>query len=89
MKSKKETVSGVPITIRALQIQDNRNGTFTVTMRGRVLNSEEHKFLENLFPTITDEAYRLLDIEALLANLASNSEANAPPQDDLPSATPY
>ena len=65
------------VTIRAITVRDNHNGTFDIEVPGYSLNDEERLTLEHLFPNLAENAYRLLNQESLLASLATPAERTA------------
>lgn len=68
----------VHISVRAIAVSDNGNGTFDLQIPGQELTVADQKVLEQLFPNLLESAHRLLNQEALLASIASPSEVIAP-----------
>ena len=71
-------------TIKAKAVTDNGNGTFSVEIPAVPLTSDQHKVLDTLFPNLREAAFRLLNQEALLASLATESEIMAPKLESKP-----
>ncbi len=67
------------ITVKAKAINDNKNGTFSIELEDKPLTQEQNKLLESLFPDVLDGAYALLNKQALLSAIASQSEVMAIP----------
>lgn len=67
------------IDIVAEEVINNLNGTFTIRIKGKRLSDEDRAILEKLYPNLCDEAYRLLNKEALLASLATPAESQRKP----------
>jgi len=65
------------ISIRAHEVTDNRNGTYTVIMPSRSLDPDDLKVIERLFPNLGENVHHLLTQEALLASLATPAEVMA------------
>ncbi len=57
------------INIRADDVERNDDGTFRLTFKTKPLSEDKHKLLMELFPNVTEQAYRLLNIEKLLASV--------------------
>ena len=54
------------LRIQAIEVHDNKDGTFSLVVPARPLHESEERVLGNLFPNLIDEAYILLQKEALL-----------------------
>jgi LytS/YehU family sensor histidine kinase len=78
--SRKEKIekSRLSVAIKALEVTDNKNGTFFIILEGQAMSSEEKKIFERLFPNLSEQAYELLNKEALFASLAKESDLTAP-----------
>jgi hypothetical protein len=64
----------IMIHIKALNVSDNGNGTFSIELPERPLSNDEQQLLERLFPNLGEEVFRLLNKESLLASLATPAE---------------
>lgn len=67
------------ITINALSVSDNGNGTFSLHIPAKELSSEDRMVLEKLFPNLGDAAFTLLSKETLLQAIATEAEIAKPP----------
>jgi len=67
------------ITIKAVSVRDNKNGTFAIEFPAAPIPPEKRKVLEELFPDLLDSAYSLLNKQALLKMIATDAEAEAEP----------
>jgi len=54
------------VTIKAQSVLNNGDGTFAVVLEGRELTKELRQALTELYPNLLDQAYKLLDKEAIL-----------------------
>jgi len=57
------------IRVNALGVEEIGDGKFLLSFRARRLNEDEHSLLRRLFPLLSEQAYRLLTQEALLASI--------------------
>jgi hypothetical protein len=80
-KPKEVSVPFVTVHVKALQVVDNENGTFSIQLSATIPTTEQLKVLEGLFPNLIDKAYELLSREALLAAMATPTEVLTPPSD--------
>lgn len=72
-----EQVDEIHVHVKAKQIWNNGNGTYTLIIEGMPLSEEQNKTLEVLFPTLYAKAEELLAQETLLASLATPADVNA------------
>jgi|SRR5215831_16091902 len=56
----------ITIKIKAKEILNNLDGTYSIAVYGRELNPEDHKVLTRLYPHTANIAYHLLNVEALI-----------------------
>lgn len=61
----------VNVSVKANQVLNNGNGTYTLVLEGAPIKEEHAKMLEELFPNLLEKANILLNQEVLLASLAT------------------
>lgn len=62
------------VTIKAQSVLNNGDGTFAVVLEGRELTKELRQALTELYPNLLDQAYKLLDKEAILEAITEDAE---------------
>ncbi len=70
------------VNVKALNVTNNGNGTFTLELQGRELSYEEGEVLSYMFPNLLDQVHKLLSKEALLASLATREQVEV--EGDMP-----
>lgn len=68
------------IHVRADEVIDNGNGTFTLLLPYQPLSDQDNKHLERLFPNLIEQAHNLLNREALLSSIATIAEVQSKPR---------
>ncbi len=68
---------GQIIHIRAVVLDDLRNGVLRINVPSRVMEPDESIIFHRLFPTLSEAAYRILNQETLLASVATEAEISA------------
>jgi hypothetical protein len=66
------------VHIKATEVINNGNGTFTIAMPAKDVSHDDEKVLERLFPNLGDAVSRLLNQECLIQSVATQAELNAP-----------
>lgn len=62
------------ISFRAMDVQNNHDGTFTAIFEGRELTAEEHDVLSRLFPYTPDQVHDLLNQNTFMDNILTSKE---------------
>ena len=68
------------INIRAQEVRDNHNGTFTLFVPAREISDAEREMIEKLLPNTSEAFFKLLTTEALIASVATSSEVAKAPE---------
>ncbi len=74
-----EPENAVMIVIKAQEVVNNGNGTFSVLIPTQHISPEQQKVVQDLLPNLSEQFFVLLNKEALLGCLATDADRAIPP----------